>query len=346
MNYQLRMYYADVANQTAGSKATRDCSEILAGMGFRHFDVPVYLNKGKINNLYRLLKYFAKLYSVLHAGDQVLLQYPLLGINSWLKLLLRLLKAKDCRLLCLVHDLDSLRQLHHSWTLEQEVERLNAFDLVIVHNVQMKQLLTENGLKAEMRCLDLFDYLVPQTVLACIAAHTSFPNNKKGYNNVAFAGNLGKSVFLKGIGQLTGVNFRLYGPGYEIIPAGQNLSWAGTFDADELPAQLEGDFGLIWDGPALDACNGALGNYLRYNNPHKASLYLLAGLPLIAPKGTAIGAFIEANGIGITLNSLFELPDLLSAMDASNYQGMKASLVDLSRQIGTGAFLKKQVADL
>ena len=34
----------------------------------------------------------------------------------------------------------------------------------------------------------------------------------------------------------------------------------------------------MWDGPSPDTCAGVYGAYLRYNNPHKTSLYLAAGL--------------------------------------------------------------------
>ncbi len=338
MKYQLRMYYADALNQTAGSKATRDCSEILSELGYRHFDVPVYSNRNRLWNLCTLVKHVFELYRLLKPGDQVLLQYPLLGINQWLRYLVALLRRKGCRMICLLHDLDSLRQVHHAWTLEQEVSRLEAFDLLIVHNERMKALLQAQGLKLEMRTLDLFDYLVPERVWQAMAQGqgTAVSNLK-----IAFAGNLGKSVFLQQLDQLPGISFRLYGPGYETLPARPGMEWAGSFDADELPAKLDAAFGLIWDGDTIDGCTGYMGTYLQYNNPHKASLYLLAGLPLIAPEQSAIGDFIRREGVGVTINDLRELPELLEHLTQADYLRMKAATVPIARALASGSFLKQ-----
>jgi hypothetical protein len=340
MKYQLRMYYADALNQTAGSKATRDCSAILSELGYQHFDVPVYGNRSRLWNLSTLVKHVFKLYQLLKPGDQVLLQYPLLGINKWLKYFVRLLRSKDCRTICLLHDLDSLRQVHHAWTLEQEVSRLKAFDLLIVHNGRMKALLQAHGLDLEMRTLGLFDYLVPEPVLQEIVQRQGSATLD---SKIAFAGNLGKSVFLKQLDQLPGISFVLYGPGYEQLPTRAGMEWAGSFDADELPAKLRANFGLIWDGVAIDACTGYLGTYLQYNNPHKASLYLLAGLPLIAPKDSAIADFIDQNGLGITLSSLYDLPEILQELSAADYLRMKAATIPIGKALASGSFLKKAI---
>lgn len=338
------MYYADAANQTAGSKATRDCSAILSGMGYQHFDVPVYAHKHPLLNVLKLLKHFGKLFLALRSGDTVLLQYPLLGINRWLKYFAGVLRSKGCMLICLIHDLDALRQVHHAWTIEEEVIRLKAFDLVIVHNEQMRLLLEGEGLDIPMRCLGLFDYLLPESsrnVIPQLSIQATTP-----YTRIAFAGSLTKSIFLNKLDQVHGLRFVLYGPGYELLPGVSELDWAGSFDADELPGKLQADFGLIWDGDDIDACSGFLGRYLQYNNPHKASLYLLAGLPLIAPKASAIGDFIRAHGLGITVDTLLELPGILEHVNQDDYQRMKSAIIPISEKISSGGFLKQVLAGL
>lgn len=261
--------------------------------------------------------------------------------------MIRILLTRHCRMVCLVHDLDSLRQVHHAWSLEVEVARLNAFDLVIVHNRQMQDLLQANGLRVETACLDLFDYLVPAGVLDSIALKNAANLRYAGpRNRIVFAGNLGKSEFLPRLLQLPSLCFKVYGPGYATGHAPTNIHWAGAYDANELPAAINGDFGLIWDGPDLHACTGNLGKYLRYNNPHKASLYLLSRLPLIAPKGSAIGRFIEANRIGITINSLLDLPSCLASLKEADYLQMLDNLAAIADAIATGGFLRKQVENL
>lgn len=357
MKYQFRMYYADVLNQTAGSKATADCSFILSELGYKHFDVPISNNKHPLVNLVRLFKHIWRLYTLLKPGDEVLLQYPLLGINKWLKYFVGLLRHKRCRMICLLHDLDSLRQVHHAWTLNEELARLSTFDQIIVHNSRMKALLEDNNLSVEMRTLGLFDYLVPDSTWNALEQrHVSevwlhehsndsnpFSTLCSKYKRVAFAGNLGKSSFLKKLPQVQGVSFVLYGPGYEELPDSSWMTWAGCFHANELPAKLDAGFGLIWDGDAVDTCTGYLGRYLQYNNPHKASLYLVAGIPLIAPKSSAIGDFIHQYGLGITINSLTDLPEILHALGQEDYVQMRAATIPVAKALASGAFLKKAI---
>lgn len=347
MNYQLRMFYADALNHTAGSKATKDCSDILAELGFQNFDIPIYSDKGNLGNVLRMAKLFSVLFAKLNKNDIIVLQYPLLGVNKWLKFIVGILGIKGCKKVCLIHDLDSLRQVHHAWTLEEEVERLNAFDVIIVHNDSMKKLLLEHGVYKKMLCLELFDYLIPlnlnNTIINKQQSDPIIPSNR---NTVVFAGNLGKSIFVDDLNQLKGICINLYGPGYKEKDTAEYIKWFGSFDANELPAKLNGDFGLIWDGDEITSCSGNLGNYMKYNNPHKASLYLLSELPIIAPTNTAIGAFIEKNKIGITINSLLDLPDLLQAITESDYQTMKTNVKMYSKLIASGSFLKKQMNSL
>ena len=54
----------------------------------------------------------------------------------------------------------------------------------------------------------------------------------------------------------------------------------------------EGNLGLIWDG-ASDSSDEDIGmkNYTRYNNPHKLSCYMAAGLPVIVWEKSAISKF-------------------------------------------------------
>jgi hypothetical protein len=342
MKYQLRMYYADAVNESAGPKATRDCSTILSEMGYQHFDVPIYSSSHLLWNICMLLKCFGHLFLSLRTRDSVLLQYPLLGVNKWIRYFARLLTSKHCQLICLVHDLDALRELHHGWSLADEVDRLNAFELVIVHNESMKVLLQAHGLKSNIRCLGLFDYLLPEQSLPGLQLQNAMGT---AYSRIAFAGNLGKSVFVNKLRQVQGLRFVLYGPGFDALQASDNLEWAGCFDADALPAKLQADFGLVWDGDAIDACTGPLGQYLRYNNPHKASLYLLAGLPLIAPTSSAIGEFIRTHGIGITVDALTELPLILSRLQHGEYQNMKAAIQPVAQKIASGVFLRQALAN-
>ena len=337
--YQLRMYYQDCDKHTAGSKATLDCSAILASIGFKKIDVPVYMNHTYTPlSVLHTVGIILSLFLTLERGSTVLIQYPLLGINKYLRQLAAGLRRIGCRSIILIHDVDSLRQHGANKSTAAEIGTFNMFDFVISHNKLMTNKLRAEGLKAETVELELFDYL----------SLDPEQSKKRDLNNltIAFAGNLGKSQFLRQLKELRQIEFNVFGPGFVKEMSGLNVVWKGSYPPEELPAILDGGFGLIWDGDSVRECNGPQGNYLRYNNPHKASLYLVAGLPLIAPTDSAIAACIKANHIGLTVNSLFELPELIQDLSSESYQEMCDNVQKLKRTLSEGGNLIRVIQDL
>ena len=100
-------------------------------------------------------------------------------------------------------------------------------------------------------------------------------------------------------------------------------------------------FGLVWDGPGIDSCQGAVGNYMRYNNPHKTSLYLSSNLPVIIWKEAALAGFVEEHGLGLTLDSLEELDDRLARLSQADYDQMKTNCQAMGQRLRNGYYTIK-----
>ncbi|MBT8943652.1 galactofuranosyltransferase, partial [Lactobacillus delbrueckii subsp. bulgaricus] len=83
---------------------------------------------------------------------------------------------------------------------------------------------------------------------------------------------------------------------------------------------LNSGFGLIWYGSSIETCDGAFGNYLRYNDPHKLSLYLASALPVIIWSQAAEASFIIDNNLGLTIDSLNDLPKVLNKVTKEEYE--------------------------
>ena len=337
--YQLRMYYQDGDKHTAGSKATLDCSNILSSIGFKKVDLPIYAKRSYtgLNILYTVKTIFVLLLKM-ERGSTLLIQYPLLGINKFLRPLAAGIKRMGCRSIVLIHDMDSLRQHGANKSIQAEIDTLNTFDFVISHNKLMTAKLRAEGLCAQTVELDLFDYLFFDGVAVKDLDVKS--------RSVAFAGNLGKSGFLKHLKELHQVDFNLFGPGFAGEMSALNVKYEGSFPPEELPAMIPAGFGLIWDGDSILDCRGSKGEYLRYNNPHKASLYIVSGLPLIAPAESAIASLVKEKNIGLTVNSLFELPALLEALSDDAYQDMYNNVQALKKTLSAGGNLVRVIHDL
>ena len=115
---------------------------------------------------------------------------------------------------------------------------------------------------------------------------------------------------------------------------------------DVLPKVLNGKFGLVWDGDSIDKCAGQYGEYMRYNNPHKTSLYLACGIPVVVWNKAAIADFIEKNRIGITVESLNEMSDIIENMSDGQYKELKKNAVIMGDRLREGQMLSRVLEKL
>lgn len=171
-------------------------------------------------------------------------------------------------------------------------------------------------------------------------------NPASNLNEIAFAGHLAKSVFVYSLGDIKNWKFNIYGGEFDLQRNKNiNTTWKGEFSPDEVVHKLEGSFGLVWDGSeANDLQKCRFGNYMRYNNPFKFSLYLAAGLPVIAPESAAIAKIIEKYNIGFLINSLADLDEIVISDD--EYAVMKENVRAIQKEIIAGNFLYKAVTKL
>ena len=58
------------------------------------------------------------------------------------------------------------------------------------------------------------------------------------------------------------------------------------------------------------------------NAPHKLSLYLAAGMPVVVWSGSAQADWVRAAGVGLVLDRLTDLPQVSSALTEEAYQVM------------------------
>jgi hypothetical protein len=187
--------------------------------------------------------------------------------------------------------------------------------------------LKANGLTTKVISLELFDYL-----------SNDFAIISQGNKAIVFAGNLIKSNFIYSLYHLKNVPFNVYGPNFseEKNAVNSKVYWQGEYGSQEIVKQLNGEFGLIWDGNYIEKCDEILGNYLKYNNPHKFSLYIAAGLPVIAPADSAIGHYIKRHNIGLLINNLYDLDNL--TVDKTLYTTLKANVVKIRQRVINGLY--------
>jgi hypothetical protein len=195
----------------------------------------------------------------------------------------------------------------------------------------------------KMRNLGLFDYLCGET------------RSRDFGRGVAIAGNLrpDKSGYAY---QLPGnMRWNLYGiqfsgkaflPGNETDPKSHGVYYHGSFLADEIADRIDGSFGLVWDGASIYTCEGVFGEYLRYNNPHKTSLYLAAGMPVIVWKEAAIAGYILKEKCGIAVESIAIIPKILEEMSDEEYHILAQNAERVGRRLRRGDYTRKVLSGI
>lgn len=244
-------------------------------------------------------------------------------------------KYLNSRKIALIHDLDSLRyHADSAMHIKEEIRRLRRFDVLIVHNRKMKCWLEENGLERPMIELGLFDYLLDEAE----EIKRDFPRSGENLT-IDFAGNLDKNKSKFVYDERLKIKMNLYGPNCENT-INKNLKYMGSYPPNQIHENLKGNFGLVWDGISTETCSGKLGNYLRYNNPHKLSMYISAHLPVIVWKESAIAELVKKEHIGISVDNLAEVPLILKDINQDRYIEYLRNVTRLSKKIRDGEFTK------
>ena len=335
--------------ETAGNKAPDDIANICKTNEFkliRWKQFPV----GK-SNIYKKLWLFLfgnmqwmKLAIITKSGDIILYQHPSYGYKLGM-FWTGILKKKDVKTIALIHDLESLRKgIIGISGIGYDTKRsdladgafLKKFDIIIDHNAQMHNYFINNGFEdKKIVDLDIFDYLADEL--------QEMPDRIYDHSLV-IAGNLsrGKSEYIyKLCESKIDIKLHLYGINYQNDLQKGNIIYHGSYNPAVLPEKLEGNFGLVWDGDEISTCAGSQGEYLKYNNPHKTSLYLTAGIPVVVWDKAAIAEFVKNNNVGVTVGSLTEIEDILKNIPLNEYEQMVNNARIVGKKLKEGYFTSR-----
>ena len=320
----------------AGTKATEDVITIGERMGFEPVHIRMQdLKQGFIHKLKRQFQFYKdwlRAYRTINEGAIVLLQHPFHYPQlTREKILLKLKKKKHARFISIVHDVEELRTLEKRKYYNHEFEfMMKIADVLIVHNNVMRDFFIKKGVSDErIVVLGIFDYIMDD--------HSSnLPVFKK---MITIAGNLDikKSGYLVGLSKVD-CAFCLYGPNY-CLEKTDNVSYGGVLSPEKVSKVLTKGFGLIWDGNSIETCEGGFGDYLRFNNPHKLSLYLSSGLPVIIWKYAAEAKFVEENEVGYVIESLQEISQLMNKASETEYVKIAENTRKISKKLIKGEYM-------
>ena len=349
MKYYLKEEFLHDNNvKNAGNKARNDVEEIVTREGYKALVLSVdnWYEMSTLKAQLHKSKAFGQALAQLKQGDELLIQFPMLHHSFFTTHHVKKAQKKGVKVHFIIHDLEALRYvnvenfpLKHKIRVQiQESGLLGAADGIIAHNPIMKSVLVNKGVAEDkIVSLGIFDYLIPNF------------QEKSGLTKdqpIIVAGNLAqeKAGYLYSLPEEPAYN--LYGVGFDESRALANETYFGSFLPDELPAALEGGFGLVWDGDSAETCSGVFGEYLRYNNSHKASLYLAAGFPVVVWEESALAHFVIDKQCGLVVSSLSDLKENLDTLSEEQYKEMLENAKQIGSKLRQGQYLRTALSKL
>lgn len=312
----------------ASAKAPGDVRQVCISHGLTPIDLYNFDRSSKVVSLWAAARSVAQLLagaSRLACATDVVVQYPLGRVNE--VVLSRLKRGR--RSVCLVHDLEMLRR---PALARREASIIGEFDVVIAHSDSMAEVLRAQQPGLSIVVLEAFDFLgegpcLPSASLpSCLYLLGNLSPDKAGYLYELDTGG-------------SRLTIEAYGPNCRLESLPRGVRWNGVLDPDKPTLGTISGFGLVWDGDSPSQLAGPFGDYLRYNAPHKFSLYLALGMPVIVPAAAAVASVVERYGLGACVGSIEEGLRFAEQCTESEWERMLGAVREAQIRVRGGAFL-------
>jgi len=329
---------------SASQKAISDMVKFSSEFLFK----PVFL--GRRNEIKETPRYYLTMIKTWFNADVILTIYPYICINLRRNYLLRKMESvlisclnKNVYSILYIVDLPIERAIISDGLSEEECSRaceiekrvFDSFNILLVFNEAMKRKIQERyGFNDDKFVLfEVLDYWVEDKCTLSLGLRKPV--------RIAFLGsNLNQKHFswIKEVPSSKEVTFSFFGINGEWINnlKRENIRYEGFIPPESVPKILKGyHFGLIYYDISLK-------KYLQYGSTSKFSAYVAAGLPVLSlsiiPYLTQL---IERYGVGLTFNSLTEIPNVISNLNETEYRELRKNCAELGEKIRQGYFLKR-----
>ncbi len=261
-------------------------------------------------------------------GDAIFMDYPFaVNFMGYRKIALKA-KQVGVKVIFFIHDLGGVKTQDLLDSYADEMV-LNYAHCLISASKEMTKVLHEHFQvedKIKIVTYNYWDYLSEDV------------DNDKRNALLCYAGDLSSAAFLSKLPDAVSVcGLNLYGKGMSNTYKG---NYVGEFDPNELISVMDGRYGLIWDGKKTDTVDKKFGKAMRVNAPHKFSLYMAAKKPVIVWKESALANLVTSNKVGFVIQSLEEIPYLLSKTNLYEYEEMVHNISSIRDGIISGDHIK------
>lgn len=268
------------------------------------------------------------------SGDVIVVQYPTVSMFS---VLVRMARFKGARVVVVIHNMLNERA---TLVTNREITALNKADHLIVSNRMIKAFLRTHGCSVPVTIHGPWDYLTEVK----IPPRKLLPGERVGLNMASHPVCVPRNGFIFELGRhMPDVDLWLYVSNFN--PANgidtTNVKVYPHIEEPDFPLKAQGHFGLLWDGPSLQQCQGEWGDNILYTLPHKMSLYFECHLPVVTWSQSASAPYLRENNLGILVDSLFDLNDRLKAVTPEEYDAMQQNVCRIAEPIAQGEYMRE-----
>lgn len=349
--YTETLFYDHDTCMNSLSKGRDDYFEMLRRMGYKCISIPIFRPR-RFLSVYERLSFDRGVYKAwqsklkgLGRGDILVIHSPSSEKFFGYANLIKEVRSRGCRIVTIVFELETFFHMDYrrfgglkrAASVKIEEELFDISDAIVVHNDVMKERLESVGVDGnKMFSVGVMDYLREDSLSSEATERISLDKP------VAYAGNLSyeKSQFEYNLPE--GFRCNLYGSDYT-GPTNNDVCYKGVFDPVSLMDEMEGSFGLVWEGNSIDGCTGSYGDYLTFNNPHKIALYLASGMPVIVWSKAAMAHFVRKENCGLIVDSLREVPDKISSLQKDEYENMRMNACRVGNEMRQGVHIRAAV---
>ena len=231
-------------------------------------------------------------------GDIAVCQFPTGNGIRFERDLVNRLKAYQVRNAIFIYTLRNYMSKNNE-LLQEAIDLYNLAEVLIVPSVAMRQYLTDHGVRKNMKfvILEMWD---------CIS-HIQFFHTPEFRKEVHFVDG----------GRFEGINswknalsLKLYTFSSE---QRKNVHYMGKTNLDEQTMELSrGGFGLVWYRDEQESM------IMKYDVPFSLGRYFAAGIPVIVPTGISNQRLIENNHLGMIVDSIEEVAEIIETMKFQN----------------------------
>lgn len=255
-------------------------------------------------------------------GDLVICQFPTGNGIRFERELVDRLKAYGGRVAVFIHEPEALVYEDRRSTLGETVGLYNQTEVLIVPTYAMQQWLMENGIRENMKFVvqEMWDCTVgwPLVGTPVWKKEICFADGER------FAG-------------MDDWNYSVPLNLYNISVDRGNVRNLREREPYRLLSELNrgSGFGLVWYR------DEDFRRYMERSNSFCFARYLAAGLPVIVPAGCSHQTLVEANHLGVVVNSLEEAVEVIERMTEEEYREYVKAVEQFAPALRNGYFTKR-----